>query len=453
MARFANIYQPQTEIGQGLNNAIMSLFSGASPNERADREALAELRRSQIGTEGEQQRKLRGEADAIEGQNRAISNILPNMVRPITGDVNLEDALGYLTTRRAPMVESAGPPTREGQFPEQTAPWFDDTTRRKLDAVSQVAPLIQAGRGNAQQLAEALFATRNMEEQAGVLEGKIDPTRFFQSRGKPVSDIKDNHLFNPAIADQSPVALPGAARNNPAWKETIVNGKRQWINLNESSPSPSGISAPEPSALVQQFGGPIEAVDKATGKTVLLQPSRSGGKPALIEGYEPGVSASERNAAAKVEAGQKAAQAVIGQIDDIILHVVENPSSVGAVGIAKRAYEGISGQAGKPVGTQASDFRVKQRLLLGTMWRDLVGSGQISAGDYKIIEDILTGLGPLDSPETVTSAYRQVRDMLSAKLPAAASAPAIAPQGAPVQGGGWTPEKERRLQELRNRAQ
>jgi len=209
VARFFNTYSPQTEIGQGLNAAISSLFAEA-PNERSDRLALARLRESQVGTEEAQQRKLSAEAEEQEALNRGRARFRESAMSALPG-VRLDDVMTYLNTGRVPTRQRVDPfaPIGAGST-GVPAEGFTPDIRRRIETIAMLDPLMQAGGGRADQLAKALDILMETAERGGVIEGEIDPTRYFQANLKPVTDIKGGNVFNPAVPATA-IATPETA--------------------------------------------------------------------------------------------------------------------------------------------------------------------------------------------------------------------------------------------------
>lgn len=136
----------------------------------------------------------------------------------------------------------------------------------------------------------------------------------------------------------------------------------------------------------------------------------------------------DREKAAQAHRGFAAADALITHIQTT---VGKDPTVVGAAGMARRVYEGVSeqipGMQGV-AGTTATDISTKLKLLQSTIYRELVGSGQLSAGDYKHINDIIRGQGVLDSAQATHNALEEVRTFLKTKLPTAPTSPGGRPR-------------------------
>lgn len=170
---------------------------------------------------------------------------------------------------------------------------------------------------------------------------------------------------------------------------------------------------------VNVYSGSLTAGVDEYGRPIFIQPSGRGNvPPRKVAGVYPPERADQRKASEKESQARRGFEAANKQINDLIARVDEDPTVVGAAGMVNRVIEGVRGQIpGQESRPSATDFASGLALLQSTVYRDLVGSGQISAGDYKHIGEIIRGKGVLDSPQATKNALEEVRKFLSAKVP------------------------------------
>ena len=127
----------------------------------------------------------------------------------------------------------------------------------------------------------------------------------------------------------------------------------------------------------------------------------------------------ESKAARTPKISQKDAQSLaaieqnVSRIDSILKQVEARPGVTGVTGLANRWYERIAPQLGVGIsGTPANDFETAMGVLKGSMYKELVGAGNISKAEWTRIDNILKGLSWSDSPDVVKGAMNQVKGIL-----------------------------------------
>lgn len=284
MARYANTFSPQTDIGSGMQNAVASLFSGKTPHDQALDAAHRDAYLASADSARAHAAKLRTEAEAEAAGLHARQNFLEDALGMLEPDI-ATGARGYLKTRETPQVAITSP-TEMGPLGHEDAPWFTPGMRRELDTTAQLAQLLMAAKpSDAHQLAQARSILGGDAEQAGVLEGSVDPTRFAQSRAKPVSGVDEGYAVNMADPSVPPRELGIASalieqRGAQANKdevgaeldaEKINTEQARQQNLRASAKRTGTATKLVPT--IDEFGDTIwTPVDSAAGERV-------GGKP------------------------------------------------------------------------------------------------------------------------------------------------------------------------------
>lgn len=91
-------------------------------------------------------------------------------------------------------------------------------------------------------------------------------------------------------------------------------------------------------------------------------------------------------------------------------------TTVGPLAPLRILGEALSDWSGQDwIEPRATELRGSLDLLQAMLWKDLVGSGQISRSDYEFLEKILGSSGWTDSPQIVRDRITRVRDFLRAK--------------------------------------
>src|SRR5512146_796382 len=103
--------------------------------------------------------------------------------------------------------------------------------------------------------------------------------------------------------------------------------------------------------------------------------------------------AQEGKQSAKQVQSQEAFAKGISSIDNIINMVQAQPGVTGMTGVANRWWERLAPQLGYGVsGTPANDFETALGILKGSLYKQLVGPGNISKSEWSRIDAILKGI-------------------------------------------------------------
>lgn len=206
MNRFPNPYQAQTPIGQALQNVAQMFFSAESPRAAEERQAITDTRRAQrmayeaAARESDADAlKRRAEADEQERANSARFNFFPLAAQTVMPD-NPVAAENFISG--APVLAFEG-----GVQPRPAGLSAGDEAY--LRRAQRAAPLIAAGGGDAEKLAQAFGLLQDQGFKDQVADGSMAPTRFFQTQGKAPFDVKDHTLVNVVEGIMGPVTQPG----------------------------------------------------------------------------------------------------------------------------------------------------------------------------------------------------------------------------------------------------
>ncbi len=288
---------------------------------------------------------------------------------------------------------------------------------------------------NPNELAQALGHLQNQSNQRGFLAGDIKPSDLAVSLGKDIIGEGGGSLYDKFDIGVPPVGLPSAANDKAQWKETVVNGKRVWINMAAPNPTPSGIAAPEPTALINQFGGPVSAVD-AQGNPVFIQPSHMGVQPKPVEGYFPPPTAAQVKRDEAMKAGQASYQAVDDTITEMQQIITDHPVSTATLlAPSARMWESVKGTgyaaAGKDLPTEQTPGIRIQSMKEGLLVQLGALKGRASNQDVQRVDRAI-GLISTGTPANAIAGLELARE-LNAKYnrQSAQSAPSTSSVGTP----------------------
>ena len=101
------------------------------------------------------------------------------------------------------------------------------------------------------------------------------------------------------------------------------------------------------------------------------------------------------------------------EIDKAMQMVRETPSVVGVKGLAREGYEAALGNLGSNAKEPAHAFRAQLTAVKAAVRNLLVKSHYMSAGAQEQINDLVQGLGPMDTPESTRTSLAQIKDILN----------------------------------------
>lgn len=164
MPRILNTFTPNTDIGQALQALTVAMFSGPSPDQRAEKEARAAERAQHAALYGAQTRKAEQEAAAAEQAAAELANFLPTFVTSRAGITRpqFEAFQGFQST---------------GAFPESyDAGWLTPDVRARIaDAIAAASAYTADQRDrNPDQLGKLIGALQNAGLTDRALAGTID---------------------------------------------------------------------------------------------------------------------------------------------------------------------------------------------------------------------------------------------------------------------------------------
>jgi hypothetical protein len=232
---------------------------------------------------------------------QAAIESINQMGTPELVDGRLEYRKTALPTPTPEMIPQAGPQISLGRKPEDDQVYMPTATGRETDPQKIAAllanPQMKAGftqeqrRGLAmqgllasdnpmvQKIAGAIYPTLQPEKTKLQL-GNIDPAKF-----TPASIAQALKTGN--VSDLRAISPPSESRiGKPSPGDFTPRSLAEF----EKTGDPS-VLVPVPKVapttnIINRYGAPMAAVD-AQGNPVLIQPSQTGGKPSVVEGFAP----------------------------------------------------------------------------------------------------------------------------------------------------------------------
>lgn len=127
-----------------------------------------------------------------------------------------------------------------------------------------------------------------------------------------------------------------------------------------------------------------------------------------LQGFK-GISA----ASAKEAANAPMYDAATKEIDKAIATVTKTPTVVGLPGDARRVGEAIGGWTGVTKTAPAQAFESQIKAVQASVRNLVTKSHYMSAGAVEQIDDLVKGLGTLDTPESAKESLAQIKDILN----------------------------------------
>jgi uncharacterized small protein (DUF1192 family) len=214
MVYFANGFQPQTALGASLSNLSQALFAGqVSPNEQKRLDLERQKTEAYIRGQDAQAEYDGARAAGERGLNEGRRAYGSEQLRVRFGDKG-NQIRNYVT-------EGIGENPLSGMNPDDM---------QFVNALFQTGEAVRAGGGNADQIMKGAQTAQDMGIKEAFLKGRVSPTQFAVTEGKPVVQYEDGVRYNqydlgiPQVTDALFSANVGA-KNASAAKDTAQASK------------------------------------------------------------------------------------------------------------------------------------------------------------------------------------------------------------------------------------
>jgi hypothetical protein len=112
-----------------------------------------------------------------------------------------------------------------------------------------------------------------------------------------------------------------------------------------------------------------------------------------------------------------ASQLVMGHITNITKLITEDPTTVGYQGMVRRFTDSmLSHIGGSTETTDPQKVRSLSEIIKATVWKDFVGSGQLSVTDNKTLDRVISTLDSTASPQEVVGALEDLGAWVNSKM-------------------------------------
>ena len=190
---FPNVYAAESPIGQGLYGIAQMLLAD-------DGGAKAALQAAQMRAHLAHADKLRADAEQTSYQTDQSRNFLNNAARNLVGD-NGQQALRFIQGA-VDTVPGYDDPERQMTVAPTTAPVqrpanMDANTERTLRQLAVLAPAAAPNAGmNMDNLAKSITEMNKGAGYQSMLEGKVDPGRYYVANGGAPFKFDDSYVGN-----------------------------------------------------------------------------------------------------------------------------------------------------------------------------------------------------------------------------------------------------------------
>ena len=190
---FPNVYAAESPIGQGLYSIAQMLLAD-------DGGAKAALQAAQMRAHLAHADKLRADAEQTSYQTDQSRNFLNNAARNLVGD-NGQQALRFIQGA-VDTVPGYDDPERQMTVAPTTAPVqrpanLDANTERTLRQLAVLAPAAAPNAGmNMDNLAKSITEMNKGAGYQSMLEGKVDPGRYYVANGGAPFKFDDSYVGN-----------------------------------------------------------------------------------------------------------------------------------------------------------------------------------------------------------------------------------------------------------------
>lgn len=205
MRSYMSPFTPQTDVGQGLQNIAMAMFAGPKTTTKPSDEALMRDRLAQADYHVAQAADKRS---LTSGRENFLTNSIPSL--GIAGD-DVPSVQAYLKSGIFPARED--PRLNMSTVPGVPVAGWSPETESGVRDLQALAAAVTAGGGNTHQIMQGAHEGRTMRQEQGVLDGTVDPTKWFQMNLKPTTKVDEGYAYNPAgVAGATPVIPLDTAR-------------------------------------------------------------------------------------------------------------------------------------------------------------------------------------------------------------------------------------------------
>ena len=220
-----NTFQPNTAIGQGIQNLTMALFGGKTPNELSNEQALSEARRASAeasrasaeasrATAAYNNERMLGARQGREAMAGAPRQLAASLFGGEQQGAEFIDAyknggFGQTQQLQGPMPDG---PALSGTVrqPMPTPSWVTPEGVKRFNLLQQGLALANAAPGNdpAGALEKLISGLYNLNQRDDIMAGRADATRVaqgaFATSGKaPYDNMGGTGTFNLLTGDQS----------------------------------------------------------------------------------------------------------------------------------------------------------------------------------------------------------------------------------------------------------
>jgi len=236
----------------------------------------------------------------------------------------------------------------------------------------------------------------------------------------PAADIQKLELARNILTN------PDSPAHDIAWAKKVTNLGQA---ADDRSTEKERVSADLEKYETEGYETPQ---DEVRHKLAWLRAEAGGMDPERAGFRNPGVQAKKAKFTALQLKDVKSTIRTLDQSAEWIDSALDNvgPWTIGVPGIAKRAEETIRGFMDPSTQQPAKDFKRMVSKLKAVNWKEMVGSGQISAADYIFLGDIFEGLSVFDDPVATANSLVELRDWLSFKRDGHAASAEFAPPAA-----------------------